>query len=111
LAHISGDGPELEAYSRRTGRPAWRLLEEIRREYFGLSLCPLAWVSHCWKRAVAVVADIERFPKRQVFRIDHAPSDMIGFQDAAQFDFVHSPFHTGGRRRPRRRRGPALVSA
>ena len=38
-AAITGDGPELEAYSRHTGKSANnRLLQGIRREYIGLSL-------------------------------------------------------------------------
>jgi hypothetical protein len=108
---IAGDGPELVAYCRRTGRPAWQLLERIRREHFGLAIFPLAWVSHHWQQAVAVFADLERYPKRQVFPLNHAPTGLVGFQDAAQFDFAHSPFHTGGRRRSRRRTKPGLVSA
>jgi hypothetical protein len=66
---ITGEGPELEAYCRRTGKSADRLLDEIRREYFGLSLRPFPWVSHHWQQAVAVFADLTRFPRRQVFRL------------------------------------------
>ena len=52
-AGITGDGPELEAYSRRTGKSASRLLEGIRREYFGLVIYPFPWVSHHWRQAVS----------------------------------------------------------
>jgi hypothetical protein len=108
---INGDGPELEAYSRRTGKAAWRLVEAIRREYFGLSLYPLPWVSHHWQQAVAVFADLERFPKRQVFSLRHPPGDLVGFQGAAEFDFVQSRFHTVVKQRSPRERRPVLVPA
>jgi hypothetical protein len=97
---ITGDGPELEAYCHRTGRSAKRLMEAIRREYFGIWLYPLSWVSHCWQQTVAVFADIERFPRRQVFSLRCLPDDLVGFQDAAAFDFLNSRFHQS--RRPRK---------
>jgi hypothetical protein len=110
-ANVTGDGPELEAYSRRTGKSANRLLEGIRREYYGLSLHPLPWVSHHWQQAVAIFADLERFPKRQVFSLCHVPSNLIGFQEAAEFDFVSSRFRTGAKRCPRSQRKPVVVPA
>jgi hypothetical protein len=107
---ITGDGPELEAYSRRTRKAAWQLMEGIRREYFGLSLFPFPWVSHHWQQAVAVFADLERFPKRQVFPLRHPANDLIGFQDAAEYDFLHSRFRTGATRHRHRQRKPVLIS-
>jgi hypothetical protein len=111
VSAITGDGPELEAYSSRTGKSAKRLLQGIRREYFGLSLYPFPWVSHHWQQAVAVFADLERFPRRQVFSLRHPPGDLIGFQNAAEFDFFHDRFHPVARRRPRRQKRPVLVPA
>ncbi len=64
-AGINGDGPELTAYASRTGRHPQRLLEHLRRDHFGMPLYPVAWVSHHWQQAVAVFADMERFPRRQ----------------------------------------------
>ena len=84
---ITGDGPELAAYAARTGRSPQRLLEHLRRDHLGLALYPLAWVSHHWQQAVAVFADLERFPRRQVFRLRQLPDDLVGYQDAAEFDF------------------------
>jgi hypothetical protein len=110
-ASITGDGPELEAYSRRTGKSAERLLTRIRRDYFGLSLHPFPWVSHHWQQAVAVFADLERLPRRQVFSLRHLPDDLVGFQDAAQFDFLHSRFRSVAKRRSRSQRKPVLVPA
>jgi len=86
-AGIVGDGPELAAYAERTGRPPQHLLEHLRRDCFGLALYPLAWVSHHWQEAVAVFADMDRFPRRQVFRLRQLPDDLIGFHDAAEFNF------------------------
>jgi hypothetical protein len=108
---ITGDGPELEAYSSRTGKSAKRLLQGIRREYFGLLLYPFPWVSHHWQQAVAVLADLERFPQRQVFSLRHPPDDLIGFQSAAEFNLLHNRFCTGAKRRQRRQRRPVLVPA
>jgi hypothetical protein len=44
-ANITGDGPELEAYGRHTGRSPDDLLETARRSHFGLTLYPFPWVS------------------------------------------------------------------
>ena len=102
LARITGDGPELAAYAARTGRLPQRLLEHLRRDLFGLALYPLAWVSHHWQQAVAVFADLERFPKRQVFRLQQLPDDLVGYQDAAEFNFRDSRFRQRRKRRPSR---------
>ena len=110
-ANITGDGPELEAYSRRTGKPAWRLLDEMRREYFGLSIYPASWVSHCWQQSVVVFADLERFPRRQVFALRQPAGDLIGFQDATAFDFHSSRFHTDAQRHRHNQQKPVFVPA
>ena len=90
-AKITGDGPELAAYALRTGRSPRRLLERLRRDCHGLALYPLAWVSHHWHQAVSVLADLDRFPRRQVFRLGQLPDDLVGFHDAAAFDFGSGP--------------------
>ena len=99
----------MEAYCHRTGKPAWRLMETIRRDYLGLSVYPLAWVSHHWQQATAIFADLTHFPKRQVFR-RRERDDLTGFHDAAEFDF-RSHAGLNGLRRPRRQRQPVLASA
>ena len=90
-AKITGDGPELAAYALRTGRSPRHLLERLRRDRFGLALYPLAWVSHHWHQAVSIFADLDRFPRRQVFRLSQLPDDLVGFHDAAAFDFRSGP--------------------
>jgi len=108
--NLTGAGPELEAYSRRTGKPAERLLVGMRREYFGLALYPYSWVSHHWRRAAAVFADLQRFPRRQVFSLANPSEDLIGFQDAAEFDLVKSRFRTTDKRPPRSAQKPAAAT-
>jgi hypothetical protein len=91
---ITGDGPELAAEARGTGKPAGQLLEEARRTQEGLTLYPLPWVSHQAEIASAVFADLEGFPRRQVFGLRRLPEDLQGFQGAAQFDFFASRFQS-----------------
>ena len=109
-ASITGDGPELAAYARRTGRHPQCLLEHLRRDHYELVLFPLAWTSHHWQQAVTVFADLERFSKRQVFRLRCLPDDLIGFQDAAEFDFLHGRSRGNHKQRPRRQPKPVLAT-
>ena len=109
-ASITGDGPELAAYTRRTGRPPERLLEHLRRDHFGLALYPLAWVSHRWQQAVAVFADLERFPRRQVLRLQHLPDGLVGYQGAAEFNFFDSRFRSGAKQRAANHPEPVLAA-
>ena len=104
---ITGEGPELAEYARRSGRRSDELMTRLRREYFGLALYPAAWVSHLWQRTVVIFADLARFPRRQVFSLHQLPGNLVGFQEAAQFDFFASGFR---RRQNRCHRGPAMVS-
>ena len=92
--HLQGDGPELEAYCARTGRTAAEALSAVRRDYFGLTLIPLAWVSSAWEHAVTVLVDLHRFPLRQVFPLENPAEDLIGCQDSAEYDLFHSRFRT-----------------
>jgi len=105
---ITGDGPELTAYATKTGLAPEVLLERLRREHGGLVLHPLAWVSHHWQQALAVFADLERYPQRQVFYLRR--DGLTGFHDAVEFDF-RSNAGTGNRRRSGRRRKLALAAA
>jgi len=86
-ANIIGDGPELAAYSQRTGKSPEEMMTHLRRTHLGLVLFPFTWVSHHWEQATAVFADLAQFPQRQVFRVRRFPDDLIGFQDAIEFDF------------------------
>ena len=107
--NITGDGPELAAYAARAGRPPQRLLEHLRRDHLGWALHPLAWVSHHWQQATAVFADLERFPRRQVFRLRQPSDDLVGYQGAAEFDF-YSRFPPRPKRYPARQPQPVLAA-
>ena len=91
-ATITGDGPELEAYGRHTGRSPDDLLKTVRRSHFGLTLFPFPWASHHWQQAVAVFADLNRYPQRQVFPLHRLPDDLVGCQQVAEYDFFNSRF-------------------
>jgi hypothetical protein len=54
----------------------------------------LAWVSHHWQQVVTVFADLERFPRWQVFQLRQLPDDLVGYRDAAEFQF-HSCRRSG----------------
>ena len=106
-AGITGDGPELAAYAAFTGRSPQHLLEHLRRDQFDLVLYPFAWVSHHWRQAVTIFADLERYPKRQVFQLRQMPDDLFGYQGAAEFNF-HSGFRPS--RRQQRRCSPKTAA-
>lgn len=94
VANMQGDGPELAAYCARSGRSPTDALAAVRREYFGLTLFPFAWVSQCWQEAATVLADLRWFPQRQVFPLAGPAEDLIGFEDAAEYDLYNSRFRS-----------------
>ncbi len=108
VADLAGDGPELTGYARRTGKRPRHLMARLRRRHLGLVLYPLAWTSHHWQQVVAIFAELEEFPTRQVFRLLHRPDAFAGYQAAAEFNFAAQRFPA---RRRRRRRTTSLVSA
>jgi hypothetical protein len=110
-AAVQGDGPELAEYCTRTGRCVADTLSAIRRDYFGLALFPFAWVSNSWQQAVTVLADLRRFPLRQVFPLTNAPEALIGFQGAAEYDFLNSRFRSGAKSRLGSPEKPSLAPA
>ena len=101
---------ELANYAASTCRSPQCLLNRLRRDQFGLALYPLAWVSHHWQQAITILADLERFPGRQVFRLRQLPDDLIGNRDAAEFN-LNGGRRSSATRRSRRQRKPAIVFA
>lgn len=91
-AQITADGPELAAQVQATGKPVAELLGQSRRLYEGLTLFPLEWTSHHWRKMVAVFADLADFPRRQLFPLRQLPDDLQGFQGATHYDFFSSRF-------------------
>lgn len=96
---LQGDGPEFAEACRQSGKSSHELLREAGRNYQGLKLLPLDWISHRWQDFVEVFAEIGRFPKRQVFRLREAEHDLAGYRGASHFNFCESRFQ--GRRQPR----------
>lgn len=91
-AQLTGDGPEWAARVQKSRQAPRDLLAERKRTYEGLTLYPLAWVSHHWQQIAAVFADLQAFPRWQVFPLTHLPEDLQGFQGASQFDFFQNRF-------------------
>ncbi len=92
LPQLTGEGPELAAAAAHTGQSPEELLRQSRRQYEGLALFPMEWVSHHWEQATAVFADLQGFPTCQVFSLTAPELDLVGFRGAAQFDLLHSRF-------------------
>jgi hypothetical protein len=68
------------------------LLRVSQRPYSQLTLMPLNWVSHEWRRFVTIVADLARLPKRQVIAMTDPETDLVGYYGAVAYDFYHSRF-------------------
>jgi hypothetical protein len=103
VPRIEGDGPELAAVCKRRCELPAQVLASAKREWQGLVLYPLEWVSHQWQQAVILLADVSRLPSPQVFVVNSLPDDLRGFQGAAAFDFFDSRFRSQARGRTRRR--------
>jgi len=89
---IRGGGPELAAYCRRTGQSPAVALHRLRRPYCGSLILPLPWVSHHWRQFTVVLADLSRFARRQVFPLTAPAVALVGYQGAAQYDFLRTRF-------------------
>jgi hypothetical protein len=98
-ASLSGEGPELTELSQKFDLPMDVLLRKFEREHQGLRCFPLEWVSSHTGRALQVFADLEGFPRRQVFRLTAMPDSLLGFQGACAFDFYSSRMRSRHQRR------------
>ena len=101
---VNGDGPELLARCRATGASPAAILRQTCRQFAGLTLYPLEFVSHAWRQFQAVFADLRTIPKRQVLTVDHGAADLRGFVGAVEYDFTQTRFGTAPSRscsRPR----------
>lgn len=106
-AGLQGEGPEFsEAARMAKKKSASQLLAEAGRDHQGLRLFPLDWVSHRWRQAVEVFADLSRFPQRQAVRLREGAIDLVGYRGACQFNFHDSRFQEGGFRGNRFERRP-----
>jgi len=91
---VSGDGPELLARCRTTGASPAAILRETCRQFAGLTLYPLEFVSHVWAQFEAVFADLKTIPKRQVVPVDQTDRDLRGLVGATEYDFAQTRFGT-----------------
>jgi hypothetical protein len=89
---LCGQGPEFEDECLQRNEPPATVLRGAARTAHGLRLYPLDWVSDQLDRAAGVFAELTLSLRRQVFRVDQLPRDLIGFQGACAFDFFHSRY-------------------
>ncbi len=98
---IRGEGPEFESACRQTAVSAEVLFSSGARDFEGLKLWPLEWVSDQLEHSATVFAEMAGFWRSQVARIGSFPEGLMGFQGASEFDFYHNQF----RRMPWRNNG------
>jgi hypothetical protein len=87
LSQLHGAGPEFEFECGQSRTSPENVLKSSERQFDGLTLLPLEFVSHQLDLAVTVYAEMRRFPLRQVFRIERFPDDLTGYWGATAFDF------------------------
>jgi hypothetical protein len=84
---LQGGGPEFEAVCQQTATSPEQILHDSQRRHRHLVLYPLDWVSHHWRRAVSIFADLERFPQRQVIAMGGSTDGLQEYCGASHFDF------------------------
>lgn len=89
---LYGEGPEFEEACYRKNESPPSMLRAAVRTAYGLALYPLDWISNQLERAAAVFAELTPSLRRQVFRLEQLPRDLIGFQGACAFDFFNSRY-------------------
>ena len=89
---LRGDGPEFEQACLRQDLTTAAVFCGATRYSDGLTLYPLDWVSSQLLRTTTVFAELTPTLRRQVFRIETIPNDLIGFHGASAFDFYNSRF-------------------
>ncbi len=103
---LEGYGPEFDIACASSRLAAKALFEKSRRGLDGLTLHPLAWVSERADDAVAVFAQLNSVPKRQVASVARLPDDVKGYSEATEYDLFNSRF-----RKPPLRRETASVGS
>lgn len=111
---LKGEGPEFERQCKLCNTPSEILFERTLRCVDGLTLCPLDWVSGKLNRSVAIFAQTQGMPKRQVAPVGQPPDGLMGFQGASVFDFYNSRFrrtrNSGSRDYPHDLPNPLVAS-
>ncbi len=102
---IHGEGPEFELACRQSAVSAELLFSSSARDFEGLKLWPLEWVSGQLEHAATVFAEMAGFWRSQAARIGSFPEGLMGFQGASEFDFYHNQY----RRMPWRDNGDTIA--
>jgi hypothetical protein len=91
-SRLQGEGPELDELCTKFDLSREAMLRKFKREWDGLCLVPLDWVSGQLSFSVAVFAEMERMPKRQLLDITDWPGSLSGISGASAFDLFESPY-------------------
>ena len=110
-AGLYGDGPELAAYARRVQKDANEVFSTVCRRHVGLSLHPLAWVSHHADFVATIFVDLARFPKRQVIALDDLPGKLVGLPGCRRVRFSAKPLSSRGPAGPQIGGGVTAIAA
>ncbi len=86
-ATLRGEGPEFETLCQQFGLPREVMFEDFQRRQDGLTLYPMEWVSDQMKGSLAIFAELEGVPRRQIFPLKEFPGDLAGHQGAMAYDF------------------------
>jgi len=86
-AALHGEASEFEALGRRFGVSRDSMFENFKRRQDGLTLYPMDWVSNQLDGSLALFAELEGLPRRQIFPLSKYPGDLVGRQSAMSFDF------------------------
>lgn len=90
---LQGRGPEFEAICQRFGMTAERMFRLFQRRHQGFTLLPLDWLDEeQLQHAKAFFADLDGYPRRQLFRLRRFPDQLQGHQGASSFDFYANRF-------------------
>ncbi len=89
---LRGEGPEIEALCQRFGMSTDLMFKKFQRRQDGLTLYPIDWVSSQLDGSLALFAELEGLPRRQIFQLSEFPDDLVGHQGAMAYDFHASKF-------------------
>jgi hypothetical protein len=93
VGSLQGRGPEFEAICKRFGMAPARMFRLFQRRHQGFTLCPLDWLDEeQLQRAKAFFADLDGYPRKQLFRVHRFPDQLQGYQGACAFDFYANRF-------------------
>lgn len=95
---LTGSGPEFQALCERFKIESDSMFRKFRREYQGLVLYPLDFLTDQLGAAVAVFAEMHQFPQCHAFGLGSDASGLVGYLGASAFDFCSTNFAVAHRR-------------